>query len=116
MKLLVRLEWAFLAAGLLVIYGTIGGSWLLLLGLFLVPDLSMLGYLANARVGAVAYNAAHALVGPVLLALVWVWSPSPLLLELALIWGFHIAFDRALGYGLKLSSFQETHMGRIGRG
>lgn len=115
-NLLIRLEWACLAVALLLIYGANEGSWTLLLILFLAPDLSMLGYLANARVGAIAYNAAHAVLGPALLALAWMWSSSPILLDLALIWGFHIAFDRALGYGLKLSSFQETHMGRIGRG
>jgi hypothetical protein len=27
--------------------------------LFLVPDITLLGYLAASRVGAVAYNAAH---------------------------------------------------------
>jgi Domain of unknown function (DUF4260) len=33
-----------------------------------------------------------------------------------LLWVFHIAGDRVLGYGLKFaSSFQDTHLGRIGQ-
>lgn len=34
----------------------------------------------------------------------------------ALSWAFHVAVDRALGYGLKLAAgFEHTHLGRIGR-
>ena len=34
----------------------------------------------------------------------------------AVIWTAHIAFDRTLGYGLKLpAGFHHTHLGRIGR-
>jgi len=30
-------------------------------------------------------------------------------------WGFHVAVDRALGYGLKFNDdFQHTHLGWIG--
>jgi hypothetical protein len=33
-----------------------------------------------------------------------------------LLWAFHIAGDRVLGYGLKFASgFQDTHLGRIGQ-
>ena len=44
------------------------GSWLLFALLFLLPDVSMVGYLANARAGAAIYNAIHTCVGPLLLA------------------------------------------------
>jgi hypothetical protein len=34
-----------------------------------------------------------------------------------ILWLAHAGFDRMLGYGLKLpSGFQDTHLGRIGRG
>ena len=36
--------------------------------LLLLPDLAMLGYLAGPAIGARAYNAAHSVVGPLLLA------------------------------------------------
>jgi hypothetical protein len=39
-----------------------------------------------------------------------------MLLGIAAIWAAHIGFDRMLGYGLKYSSsFNDTHLGRIGR-
>jgi len=35
---------------------------------------------------------------------------------LGLLWAFHIAGVRILGYGLKFtSSFQDTHLGKIGK-
>jgi hypothetical protein len=83
--------------------------------LFLVPDLSMLFYLIGPRIGAVAYNAAHSTVGPMLLGLAgFVLGIGPLP-PLALIWAGHIGFDRMLGFGLKYpQAFGYTHLGRIG--
>lgn len=84
--------------------------------LILAPDLSMFGCLAGPRIGAIAYNALHILIVPVLLLLVGYLSGHTVAIAVALIWIAHIAIDRALGYGLKLSTgFQDTHLGRIGR-
>jgi hypothetical protein len=114
--LAVRLEWAAVAAAALAFYAMAGVSWWLFAVLILAPDLSMLGYLAGPRVGAIAYNALHILIVPVLLALAGSLSGNAMATAIALIWIAHIAIDRALGYGLKLSSgFQDTHLGRIGR-
>jgi hypothetical protein len=112
----LRIEWACVALALLAVFWAMGGSWLLFAVLVLAPDLFMLGYLAGPRIGAFAYNLVHALIGPVLLAgLAWVLE-SNIAMQIALIWAFHIAVDRVLGYGLKLpTSFQDTHLGRIGR-
>ena len=84
--------------------------------LFLVPDLSMLGYLSGPGLGARLYNVVHSYVGALLLAGAAFLVDHALLLSLSLIWVAHIGADRALGYGLKYSSaFQDTHLGRIGR-
>lgn len=105
---ILRLESLAMLAAAVVAYALLGGSWALFAALFLVPDVSLLGYLANPRVGAHVYNAGHSLIGPALLA--------PFAPALAAIWLAHIGFDRALGYGLKhTSSFADTHLGRIGR-
>jgi hypothetical protein len=97
-------------------YVWLGGSWLLLLPLLLAIDLSMVGYLAGPRVGAVTYNAAHNFVGA-LLALGIGWAAAMPWLELfGALWIGHVGIDRALGYGLKLpTDFRDTHLGRIGR-
>jgi len=82
----------------------------------LAPDLSILGYLAGPRVGAVTYNLVHNWALPVgfaLLAIV-IGELWPLLAATAL--AAHVGWGRALGYGLKLpTGFKETHLGRIGR-
>lgn len=114
--LAVRLEWAAIAVAALAFYAMAGFSWWLFAVLILAPDVSMLGYLAGPRVGAIAYNALHILIVPVLLAVAGNLFGNVLVTAIALIWTAHIAIDRALGYGLKLSSgFQDTHLGRIGR-
>ena len=115
-RLLLRLEGAALAAGALILYPLTGGSWLLFGLLVLAPDLSMLGYLAGPRIGALAYNAAHATVGPIALALIGLSLSSDRAIAIALIWLVHIGADRALGYGLKYADgFGATHLGRVGR-
>jgi hypothetical protein len=116
MDITLKLEWLCVAAALAAGFAVTGGSWLLFALLVLLPDLSMLGYLAGPRTGALAYNLAHTLIGPAALAGGAWFAASDAAFQVALIWAFHIAADRALGYGLKLpTSFQDTHLGRVGR-
>jgi hypothetical protein len=91
-------------------------SWSLFAVLFFLPDVSMVGYAANSRLGALLYNSIHTYVGPSLLGALAVLWLGPTALAVALVWAAHIGFDRGLGYGLKYSSaFEDTHLGRIGR-
>lgn len=114
--LLLRLEAVAALVAAVLAYRALGGGWAHFAWLFLVPDLSMLAYLAGKRVGSVAYNAAHSYVGPALLATLGQATALPECLLLALIWVSHIGMDRALGYGLKYAtSFGDTHLGRKGR-
>jgi hypothetical protein len=84
--------------------------------LFLVPDLSFLGYLAGARTGAIVYNAVHSYIAPMVVITSGFALASPLVLSIAMIWLAHIGIDRALGYGLKYNAgFGFTHLGRIGK-
>lgn len=91
-------------------------SWLLFAVLFLVPDVSMIGYVRGAAVGALAYNLGHTYVLSIALGCVGLLLQHPTLIALSLIWTGHIGFDRFLGFGLKLSTgFNDTDLGRIGR-
>ena len=91
-------------------------GWGLFALLFLAPDLSIAGYLAGSRIGAVTYNVVHTYVGPAALACAAVLWLGPFWLGIALIWSAHIGFDRAVGYGLKLpAGFHDTHLGPMGR-
>jgi hypothetical protein len=87
------------------------GSWLLFVLLFLVPDLSMLGYALNVRLGAITYNMVHTYVGPLLLAAYAAGWNHHTSWELSLIWTAHIGMDRMLGFGLKYPTrFKDTHL------
>jgi hypothetical protein len=112
----LRLEGLAVVLAGVALYGAHGGSWLLAAALFLVPDLSMIGYAAGPVVGARAYNTAHTYALPVPLAAAGWLAAQPLLLAVALVWIVHIGFDRMLGFGLKATTgFHDTHLGRIGR-
>jgi len=114
-RLLLRIEGAALALAALYAYHRIGASWWLFAALILVPDVSFAGYLVNTRIGAMAYNAMHVTLGPLILGALGVLLPSFDLIAVALIWAVHVGVDRAFGYGLKYgANFGLTHLGRIG--
>jgi hypothetical protein len=112
--ILLRTEEAVLLIATLFAYQHLHFSWLLFAILFLTPDLFMLGYLANVRVGAATYNLAHTLTLPLVLLLASYLLHWHLASELALIWTAHIAVDRLLGFGLKYPTFfKDTHLQHI---
>ena len=110
----LRLEGVAMAFAAAAVYQISAGSWLLFALLFLVPDLFMLGYVSNPRVGALVYNLGHTYVTPFILLASWFVVSAPAVLWVVCIWTAHIGFDRALGYGLKdTSGFKNTHLQRI---
>jgi hypothetical protein len=115
-RLLLRLEGAALMGGALLFYPQTGGTWLLFALVVLLPDLSLLAYLAGPRIGALAYNATHTTLGPLALILVGFYGSSHVAIAVALIWLTHVGADRLLGFGLKYGAgFAFTHLGWIGR-
>jgi hypothetical protein len=108
----LRLEGLALAAISAVLYARTGASWWLFAALWLVPDLSMLGYLGGPCWGARCYNAIHSTITPITLALAALLLHTASPLPFALIWLNHIGVDRLLGYGLKYpAGFGWTHLG-----
>ena len=116
MSKLLRLEGACYGIAALLIYWQQGFSWWLFAGLILVPDLSMLGYLAGPGAGAICYNTVHATALPWALFLVGYFSNNAMSLGIALIWFAHIGIDRVLGYGLKYTiGFKDAHLGSLNK-
>lgn len=112
----LRLEGAAVLAASVVAFTWQLGSWWVFAAAFLVPDLSMVGYLAGPVIGARAYNLVHSYVGPIFLAVYGIGIGRSDVVPWALIWFAHIGLDRMLGLGLKYdSAFANTHLGRIGR-
>ena len=94
----------------------LGAPWPLFPILLLAPDASMVGYLGGTHGGAITYNIAHNwFTGGVVLGLGLLLAvPAVTLAGVILV--AHTGIDRVLGYGLKYpTSFQDTHLGRIGR-
>ena len=117
----LRLEGLATLLGATLLYRMFHLPWGWYFLLFLAPDLTLLGYLAGPRRGALLYNLGHtyALAAVVLgagLVAEIAGQPRLALLGVGLIWCAHIGFDRALGYGLKSpEGFGLTHLGRVGR-
>jgi hypothetical protein len=114
-----RIENISIALLALLVYTRLGFEWWWLPILFIAFDLSTLGYLVSPKVGALMYNAVHNYlvpVGALLLGYASGNTPSWLFM-ICLVWIFHIATDRVMGYGLKYpDEFGHTHLGKIGKG
>lgn len=115
-----RVENGLIAAAIVLAMVAWSPPWWLLLVSFLAFDLSAVGYVINERVGAFCYNLVHNYAAPALLVAGWAaLSLSSVnarwMVVLAACWAFHVAVDRALGFGLKLGAFSQTHLGVIGR-
>ena len=110
----MRVEGGVMLAISALLYWVNGGSWVFFALLILVPDVSMLGYLLGAKVGAAAYNAVHSYGLPAGLVAFGVVAGSSLAVSVAIVWFAHIGMDRLVGYGLKYASgFKDTHLGRV---
>ncbi len=116
MKNLIRLEQLFLVVLSGYLFSTLEYAWWWYVILFFTPDLSMLGYLAGPRVGAVIYNLVHHKgVAVALYVAGALLGSQPLQLAGVIMLG-HSSFDRVFGYGLKYpDSFQHTSLGMIGK-
>lgn len=113
-KLLLQLEGAVLLAASIAVFAAQGQAWWIFPALLLVPDIFMLGYLRNTKLGSIIYNIGHSYpAAAIVLAIGFVVSSS-FTIALGAIWFGHIGWDRMLGYGLKYAtSFKHTHLGDL---
>jgi hypothetical protein len=115
LRWLLHLEGVAIFLFALMAYEFMGFQWGIFVLLFLVPDLSFLGYFHSSRVGAIAYNTMHSYILPLMLFAYGFFVSSSTANQFAIVWIAHIGFDRALGFGLKYSKgFRYTHLGRLG--
>ena len=114
MKNLLRLEELAVFALSIVLFSYTSLAWWWFLLLILLPDIGMIGYIFNTRVGAVTYNFFHhKAVAIIVLCAGWYLAHEWTLVAGIILLG-HLALDRILGYGLKYTdSFKHTHLGWI---
>jgi hypothetical protein len=100
--ILGRLEGGAIAVATVVLFILLGFAWWWLLALFLVFDLSAIGFLTNDRIGAIGYNLIHNYAAPAVLVGVYgilllagfaVWPIA----FIAGCWFFLVGADRAMG-------------------
>ncbi|HYF13370.1 MAG TPA: DUF4260 domain-containing protein [Candidatus Paceibacterota bacterium] len=114
MTLMLKLEYLALFILSIFLFATLSFAWWWYAALILVPDVGMLGYLVNAKVGAITYNITHWIVIGAFLYIAGSMLGIEILQLAGLIIVGHASFDRFFGYGLKLpTSFKETHLGRL---
>jgi hypothetical protein len=113
-RAILQFESLLLFVAFIAAYWFLRANWIVFVVLLLAPDLAMLGYLRDTRLGACCYNAAHTYAGPVILGAVS--ARFYVLAPFAVIWAAHIAMDRAPGYGLKYGdSFGHAHLSMLAR-
>ncbi|MCP5099861.1 MAG: DUF4260 domain-containing protein [Chloroflexi bacterium] len=113
-SILLRLEGtAVLVAAILFYFQQGFNGWTFAL-LLLWPDIAIVAYAINKKVGMIIYNILHTYSLPVVLlvlSLAFGWTFG---LQFTLIWLAHIGMDRLVGYGLKYTDdFKSTHLGRV---
>ena len=117
MKNLIRLEEAGVFILTVYLFSILEFAWWWFPALLLLPDIGMIGYWFNPKIGAFAYNLFHHRLTATCVSLTGLIMANDYFLLAGIILFAHISFDRIVGYGLKYSdSFQHTHLGMIGKG
>ena len=91
-------------------------AWWIFPACLLLPDLSMIGYVAGTKTGAWLYNLFHHKLVAITVLILGFRFDNPLIALIGVILFGHSAMDRILGYGLKFNdNFKNTHLGWIGK-
>jgi hypothetical protein len=113
----LKIEELAMFAFSLYLFNQLPYAWWVFPLLLLTPDIGMLGYLANPRMGAWMYNVFHHKGLAILVGAAGLYAGLPFLMLAGTILFAHASFDRMLGYGLKYTdSFHHTHLGEIKQG
>jgi hypothetical protein len=116
MKTIIQLEELGMLVLSIFLFNLLPFEWWWFFVLFLSPDISMLGYIAGNKVGAILYNIFHHKgIGIALYISGFALDNDVLKLAGLILFG-HASFDRMMGYGLKtFEGFKSTHLGTIGK-
>lgn len=96
----------------ILLFNQLDYTWWVFPACILLPDLSMIGYLANPKIGAWIYNLFHHKLIAIIVLSFGFWLDHSLLSLVGIILFGHSAIDRIFGYGLKYKeNFKSTHLG-----
>lgn len=98
----------------LYLYAENLGNWWIFVALLFLPDIAMVGYFKDKRMGAIIYNIMHNYVLAVVLIAIGSWIQNNIVLLAGIVLLAHVGLDRALGYGMKYATnFKDTHLQRV---
>ena len=116
MKSILKLEELAMFGLGIFMFSLLNYSWWWFLVLILLPDIGMLGYIVNSKMGAFCYNMFHHKGLAILIYFLGIYFEIDLLKLIGIILFAHASMDRIFGYGLKFNdAFSNTHLGRIGK-
>jgi len=117
MKTLLRIEELFLFGLSILLFSFLDFPWWLFAVLLFVPDLSMVGYVANTRIGARIYNLFHLKATAIGLYIIGSIISVPVVQLIGIILLAHTSLDRVFDFGLKYPDlFQHTHLSPVESG
>jgi Domain of unknown function (DUF4260) len=114
-KKILRLEGLAFFLLALFFYYQLKGNWLLFIVLLFTPDISMIGYLKDKKLGAILYNLMHNYILSIAILLIGaILLRNMTIILLGIILLAHVGLDRFLGFGLKYpSNFKDTHLQKV---
>lgn len=114
MKDLLRIENATMFLFSIYLYSLLDFEWWWYLILILIPDIGMLGYIFNPKIGAITYNIFHHKGIALAIYLIGIYMNNEIIILTGIILFGHSSLDRIFGYGLKYKdSFIHTHLGML---
>ncbi len=116
MKHLLQLEELGQFGLAIFLFTQIGLQWWLFPLCLLLPDVSMIGYLINSKIGAWLYNFFHHKLLAIFVLVLGFYLKIQTVEFIGIILFAHAAMDRIFGYGLKFEDdFKHTHLDWIGK-
>ncbi len=114
MKNSIKLEELVMFLLSIFLFSKLEYAWWVYLVLILTPDIGMIGYAVNTRIGAITYNLFHHKGIAIVVGILGWYLVIPELQLAGIILFGHASMDRILGYGLKYSDhFKHTHLGNL---
>jgi|SRR5579871_571333 len=115
MKAIIKLEEAAMFLLSIYLFAQLHFTWWWYPLLILTPDMSMIGYMVNNKVGAFCYNIVHHKAIAIAIYIAGLYFKNETVQLIGLILFGHSSMDRMMGYGLKYEEgFKFTHLGIIG--
>lgn len=116
MNNILKLEELAMFTLCIFLFSKLNFAWWWFPALLFLPDIGMIGYIINPKIGAFSYNLLHYRFVASIIAIYALTYENEYWKLVAIILFAHVSLDRAFGYGLKYNdSFSNTHLGLIGK-